>query len=220
MKEADPLAWVDLGRRDFAETAALQESLRGKILAGDASAERLLFVEHAPVVTLGTRGKADDVLADADELSRRGIAVARTTRGGEVTFHGPGQIVIYPVLRLRRGIVEHVRAMADAIVEVAAAHGVSAEFRRACPGVWVGDAKLAAFGVHVHRRVAVHGAAFNVDVALDAFDLIVPCGVRGCRVTSLAHERGGTSVPRAQLIAELATALCRHFERTPVPACA
>jgi Lipoate-protein ligase B len=95
---------------------------------------------------------------------------------------------MYPVMRLDRGVVAHVEAMAYAVVEVAMRHGVEARWRRDCPGVWVGTSKLASVGIHVHRRVATHGVALNVTTALDAFELIVPCGIRGCGVTSLARE--------------------------------
>jgi lipoyl(octanoyl) transferase len=213
--------FTDLGRMPYAEAHALQESLRTRILAGDTEAEQILFVEHPAVMTLGRRAKESDLLVSRSELAGRGIAVERSTRGGEITYHGPGQIVMYPVVTLRRGIVEHVEAMAGAIVEVARGLGIAAEFRRACPGVWVGDAKLAAFGVHVHRRVAIHGAALNVTPDLGAFDLIVPCGIAGCRVTSIA-ALAGDAPPRAVLVDALGRALARRLwpDRAELSACA
>src|SRR6185369_2610929 len=128
---------------------------------------------HEPVITLGRRASAADLLAPADELRRRGIAVHQASRGGAVTYHGPGQLVGYPIVRLDRGVTGHLRAMADGLADVLAAHGVVAEWRRDAPGLWVmGDQrasardqrasagkKIAAFGVHVHHRVAIHGFA-------------------------------------------------------------
>jgi lipoyl(octanoyl) transferase len=189
-----------LGRVGYDEATALQEQLRQRILAGDADDE-LLLLEHDPVITLGRSTDRAHLLASADALAARGIAVVSSSRGGDVTYHGPGQLVAYPVMRLERGVVAHVRAMAEAVIEVARIHGVATHFRRECPGVWIGaespsvDAcgrgrKLAAFGVHVHRRVAIHGVALNVSTALDAFQLIVPCGLAASQPTSLSVETG------------------------------
>jgi lipoate-protein ligase B len=186
-------AW--LGRIGYREAAALQEQLRARILDGDDAAETLLLCEHDPVITLGRGARAEHVLAAPEVLRARGVSVERSTRGGDVTYHGPGQLVAYPVVRLSRGVVAHVEAMAAAAIEVARAHGAQARFRRDCPGVWVGDDKLAAFGVHVHRRVAIHGVALNVSTALDAFELIVPCGLRNTRATSLAALTGRALEP-------------------------
>jgi lipoate-protein ligase B len=197
-----------LGRLGFHAAAELQESLRSRILAGDATAERLLLVEHDPVITLGRAAREDHVLANPDELRVAGVEVARASRGGDVTWHGPGQLVAYPVMRLSRGVVAHVEAMAEAVVAVAASVGVEARFRRDCVGVWVGDEKLASFGVHVHRRVAIHGVALNVAPDLAAFDRIVACGLRGTRPTSLARASG-----RALDVTALARPFAHAFAR-------
>ena len=202
------LRWTWLGRVAYRDAAALQEELRRRILDGDDAAETLLLLEHDPVITLGRSAREAHVLARPDELAARGVAVERSTRGGDVTWHGPGQLVAYPVVRLRRGVVAHVEALAAAAVAVAAADGVRAEFRRDCPGVWAGAAKLASIGVHVHRRVAVHGLALNVATAPDAFDLIVACGLPGARATSLAALSG-----RARAPADVAPAFADAFAR-------
>ena len=185
-----PLPWRWLGRVRHHDAVAEMERLRARILDGDDTAEQLLLLEHAPVITLGKRARDENLLATAAELAARGIEVERTSRGGDITYHGPGQLVAYPVVKLDDGVIKHVERLAAATVAVARAHGVAARFDRDCPGVWVGDAKLAALGVHVHRRVAIHGLAFNVTTALDAFALIVPCGLRNARVTSLAALTG------------------------------
>jgi lipoyl(octanoyl) transferase len=197
----------------YRAAAELQESLRRRILDGDADAERLLLLEHDPVITLGRSAQREHVLASEEALRARGVELERSSRGGDVTYHGPGQLVAYPVLKLERGVVAHVQAMADAAIAVAAAEGVEARFRRDCPGVWCGDgAKLAAFGVHVHRRVAIHGVALNVSTALDAFSLIVPCGLAGTRATSLAAESGRRLEPES-LAAPFAAAFARALGR-------
>ncbi len=178
-----------LGRQPFLATARLQQLLRDRVVDGDLRSEIILGLEHDPVITFGRRACAEHLLVSSAELARRGITVAEADRGGDVTYHGPGQLVVYPVMRLRRGIVAHVRALADAAISVAARFGVQAEFRRDCPGVWVGDRKLASIGVHVHHGVATHGIALNLTTALDNFTLIRACGL-DARPTSLSQLCG------------------------------
>jgi lipoyl(octanoyl) transferase len=193
----------------FAETSALQERLRAEVLAG-AGPETLLFCEHDPVITLGRSAEAAHVLASASELARRGVTVARATRGGDVTYHGPGQLVGYPVVRLRGGVVDHMTAMARAIASVLAGLGLVAIWRREAPGLWItrdgADEKICAFGIHIRARVAIHGFALNVGTNLDAFDLIVPCGLTGARTTSIA--RMGITPPSLE---DLAARVARAF---------
>jgi lipoyl(octanoyl) transferase len=210
---AAALRVVWLGRIGYAAAAELQERLRAQILAGDEQAEALLCLEHDPVITLGRTAETGHVLAGEEALRARGVTLARSSRGGDVTYHGPGQLVAYPVMRLPHGVLAHVQAMARAVIAVAASHGVEATFRRDCPGVWVGADKLAAFGVHVHRRVAIHGVALNVSTALDAFDLIVPCGLKGTRATSL-EALARRSIPLESSVAPFAAAFCQAIGRT------
>jgi lipoyl(octanoyl) transferase len=201
--------WRWLGRVPFAETAALQERLREDVLA-DRGPETLLLCEHDPVITLGRSARAEHVLASADDLARRGVVVHPASRGGDVTYHGPGQLVGYPVLRLRGGLVAHLEAMARGLAALLAPLGVDARFRRDAPGLWTDPgngsplAKVCAFGVHVRHRVAIHGFALNVTTALDAFDLIVPCGLRGAAVTSIAALMG--AAPTVDALAPRAAA--------------
>jgi lipoate-protein ligase B len=169
----------------FAPAAALQERLRGDLLAG-IGPETLLLLEHAPVITLGRSASPANVLAPAAELARRGIDLVPTSRGGDVTYHGPGQLVGYPIVRLRGGVVAHMTGMARAIAAVLAEYGIDARWRREAAGLWVGDAKICAFGVHVRSRVTMHGFALNVAADLSSFELIVPCGIAGARTTSMA----------------------------------
>jgi lipoyl(octanoyl) transferase len=185
------LRWSWLGRVPYAEAVAQMEALRARILAGDDDAQTLLLLEHPPTITLGRRARAEHILASAPELAARGVTVTPSSRGGDVTYHGPGQLVAYAVVRLDGGVVAHVERLANAAVAVAAPFGIRARYQRDLVGVWTeSGAKLAAIGVHVHRRVAMHGLALNVTTALDHFGLIVPCGLGDTRVTSIAAETG------------------------------
>jgi len=158
------------------------------------------------VITLGRSARPSNVLASAAELARRGIALERISRGGDVTFHGPGQLVGYPVVRLRSGVVEHMTAMARALIAVLAGMGVEALWRRDTPGLWVDGAKICAFGVNVRRRVAIHGFALNLAIDPAAFALIVPCGLPDARLTSVAALTGVASAPET-IAARVASAL-------------
>ena len=189
----------------FAPTAALQERLRADLLAGRRP-ETLLLLEHDPVITLGRSARPEHVHLPEPELARRGISLVQTGRGGDVTYHGPGQLVGYPIVRLRAGVVGHMTAMARAVAAVLAEQGVDARWRRDTPGLWVGDAKICAFGVHVRQRVSIHGFALNVAPDLAAFELIVPCGIAGVRTTSLA-ALGIAPPPLPDLAARVAARL-------------
>jgi lipoyl(octanoyl) transferase len=197
--------WAWLGRVPYGATAALQERLRQQVAAG-VGPETLLLLEHQPVITLGRSADPAHVLAAPDELQRRGITVHHSARGGDVTYHGPGQLVGYPIVRLRAGIVGHMRAMADGLADVLATHGIAARWDREAPGLWVDEAgappaKIAAFGVHVRQRVSIHGFALNVASDLDAFRLIVPCGLSDARVTSMKRLLGD-GAPAVDALAE------------------
>jgi lipoyl(octanoyl) transferase len=209
--------WVWLGRAPYAEVLALQEQIRDGVIAGTVP-ETLLLVEHAPVITLGRNANPANVLASPELLQERGIQVLRVSRGGDVTFHGPGQLVGYPVFRTRDGVRAHVASMGEAILAVLAEVGVRAEWRLSHPGIWVGDKKICAVGVHVRRRVAMHGFALNVSVDLDNFASIVPCGLRAFGVTSIAEVSG--ELPTMDGMAErtayaFARAFAVQLERIP-----
>ncbi len=166
-----------LGRVPYQQTWNLQERLRVGVLAGGP--EVILLCEHPPVLTLGRNATTDDILVEEATLRTNGIDSVRTSRGGRVTYHGPGQLVIYPIVRLPKGVIAHVKWLAAAAVEVAAELGVCATYDRQRIGVFVGTRKLAAIGLHVSRRVAIHGLALNVTREATAiFDRgwFVPCG--------------------------------------------
>ncbi|HTM22930.1 MAG TPA: lipoyl(octanoyl) transferase LipB [Kofleriaceae bacterium] len=181
-----------LGRLGYAEAVAAQEAVRERILGGDERAASVLLCEHPPVITRGRSARAGHVVAAGGELARLGVQVHDSSRGGDVTYHGPGQLMVYPVVRLRRGVVVHLETVAGVLAEVAAELGApGARFRRAPTGLWLGEAKLAACGLHVRRGVAIHGFALDVDTPPAMWRLIVPCGIQGVRTVSLAAAAGG-----------------------------
>ena len=210
-----------MGRVPFGPTVELQERIRRDVLA-ERGAETLLLLEHHPVITLGRSAEPAHVLAAEPDLARRGVELHRASRGGDVTFHGPGQLVGYPVVRLDRGVVGHLHAMADGLCTVLTRLGIEATWRRDAPGLWVptagGQAKICSFGVHIQHRVAIHGFALNVTVDLDAFGMIVPCGLSGVEMTSIQRQldAGELSSPAPGLPAlasEVAVAFGRSFGR-------
>lgn len=155
--------------------------------------DALLLLEHPHVYTLGRNAQAENVLTSRERLAALGAEVFETDRGGDVTYHGPGQLVGYPILDLtahRRDLAWYMRSLEQVLIETAADFGVQADRIPGCTGVWVGDAKLAAMGVHVSRWVTSHGFALNVSTDLTFFDHIVPCGIRNKRVTSLEKLLG------------------------------
>jgi lipoyl(octanoyl) transferase len=195
--EIGPLAVVWLGRLPYREGWALQKRLADERSRGEIG-DVLLLVEHEPVLTLGRHADETHVRASAAELDRRGIELIRVERGGEVTYHGPGQLVAYPVLALsRRGLLLRplVRALESAMVETCAAFGVAAARREGHPGCWIDPdgprpRKIGALGIRVERGVSYHGIALNVDPVLGDFDLIDACGMPDAVSTSIALEAG------------------------------
>ena len=183
----------DLGRdADYEAVAALQESLLADRLAGRVP-DTLLLLEHAPVFTLGRSGGAANILWSDAELAQRGIARRQATRGGNVTYHGPGQLVGYPIVHLGEAgltLLAYIHALEEALLRVLAACGVEGRRDPRNRGVWVGNDKIAALGIRVSRQVAMHGFALNVNPRLEDYRGIVPCGLPDAGVTSLARIAG------------------------------
>ena len=191
-----------LGRIDYREALALQKRLVDE-RASSRIADQLLLLEHPPVLTLGRYSDPAHILASPLELRARGMEVIRVERGGEVTYHGPGQLVAYPIVALaRRGLLVRpfVRALEAALVATCAEHGVAAERRDGHPGCWCDAAgqdprKIGAVGLRVERGVTYHGIALNVTVDLADFNLIDACGMPGVASTSIAAERDDPVAP-------------------------
>ena len=204
-----PLAVRRLGLMQYAEALELQGSLVEQRRAG-AISDQLLLVEHPAVLTLGVRGDAgrSHILASDTELSARQIDVFETRRGGDVTYHGPGQIVGYPIIDLnpdRRDVHKYVRDLEDVLMRVAANYGIQTRRIPGLTGVWAGEEKLAAIGVRIQRWVTSHGFALNHTTDLSQFGLIVPCGIPDRGVTSL--EQLGCTASRV----EVETQIAAHF---------
>lgn len=180
---------VDLGRTDYREGLRVQESMVRHVGAGDAP-ETLVLAEYSPVITLGKTADARNVLWSRDALAADGIDLVATDRGGDVTYHGPGQLVGYPILDLRRrgkDLGAYVRRLEDVLIGTVAAFGIEAARWPGRTGVWVGDRKIAAIGIHVSRWITSHGFALNVEPDLAHFGAIVPCGIRDAGVTSIVE---------------------------------
>ncbi|MGH9565836.1 MAG: lipoyl(octanoyl) transferase LipB [Candidatus Angelobacter sp.] len=205
-----------LGRLDYATGLELQETVVHLVKEGRIG-HTLLLLEHPPVITLGRNADRQNVVASPDFLSGKGIELFETNRGGDVTFHGPGQLVGYPVFDLRAfspriGAVDFVRKLEESLIRTCGDLGVPTERVAGLTGVWTQDhpaAKIAAIGVHISHAVTSHGFALNVNTNLDYFKLIIPCGISDKPVTSLAQEMQQTffgrdkTVPGLEEVAEL-----------------
>ncbi len=194
-----PLSVCYLGRMDYAVVLALQETLVKAKLAGDEK-DDLLLVEHPPVYTLGRGAKEADLLGAPERL---GVPVFRVGRGGGATFHGPGQVVGYPIVHLHpsgRDVHRYVRLLERSLLETCAHFGVETSSRHGQSGAWVGEEKIASIGVGVRRGVTCHGVALNVTTDISYFDHIVPCRVSDLRVTTLEKVLGWA--PEFQTVAK------------------
>jgi lipoyl(octanoyl) transferase len=211
------ISLIQLGTIDYATGQRLQQqlvALRKEEKIGDV----LLLLEHSPVITLGRNAKAANVIASRQLLAQRGVELFECDRGGDVTFHGPGQIVGYPIFDLRGyaspdskrktlGVVEFVRRLEDALMRTCADFAISTKRVAGLTGVWTeNEAKVAAIGVHISRFVTSHGFALNVNTDLSYFDLIVPCGITSKPVTSMQQELG-----RALDLNAVAESVSRNF---------
>ncbi len=196
----------------YADALALQRSLVEERRAGTVG-DQLLFVEHPHVLTLGVRGDGGrgHILATSEALASKGVEIHETGRGGDITYHGPGQIVGYPIIDLkpdRCDVHRYVRDLEEVLIRTSADYGPAAARIDGLTGVWIGSEKLAAIGVRIARWITSHGFAFNVSTDLDYFNLIVPCGIADRGVTSLARLLG-RSIERAEVEDRIAS----HFQQ-------
>lgn len=210
-----------LGTVPYAEALELQKELVEARKTG-AIPDQLLLLQHPPVITLGVKARSDrsHVLATDESLDEQGVELFETGRGGDVTYHGPGQLVGYPILDLRPDrcdVHRYVRDLEAALILVAESFGVQAGRVAGLTGVWVGDDKLAAIGVRISRWITSHGFAFNVGTDLSHFDLIVPCGITDRGVTSL-DVLLGRAVPMVAVEEAAIAAMASVFGRVAVPA--
>jgi lipoate-protein ligase B len=182
------LGVVQLGVVPYGEALELQLRLR-EARQSDEIADTLLLLEHPPVYTRGRRTEPHDLPMGEDWYRAHGIEVYDADRGGRVTYHGPGQLVGYPIMRIG-DVPEYVHTMEKAVIAALGDEGIEAEVRDGLTGIWAGDAKIGSIGVHLNRGVSTHGFAVNVDNDLQPFEWIVPCGLDGVRMTSVSKETG------------------------------
>src|SRR3954463_10039458 len=182
---------ADLGTLPYAAALELQRAVARARISGAIDEDVLLLVEHPPVITLGRSSKAQHLLASPALLAARGVDLFEVERGGDVTFHGPGQLVGYPIVDLKRHKQDlhwYLRQVEEALIRGIATLGIAAERRAGLTGVWTQGRKLASIGVHARDWVTWHGFALNVTTDLSYFDLIVPCGIADVQMTSVARE--------------------------------
>lgn len=199
-----------LGTIDYAEAHRLQKELQSKRIRGEIS-DIVLLLEHPPVFTMGRSAKAQHVVAPPELLKARGIQVHEVGRGGDVTYHGPGQLVAYPIIDLkpdRKDVRKYVASLEETMIRTCAGFGLPAGRVEGLNGAWIGDRKVGAVGVRISRWVTMHGLALNVNSDLRQFEMIVPCGIQDKGVTSLSAELG-----RTVRVTDVVEPLARHFAR-------
>lgn len=194
---------MDLGRLGYRETYARQLEVWAEVHT-QSRPDTLILVEHDPVLTLGANFHSDNLILTRAEYASRGIAIEETDRGGDVTYHGPGQLVAYPIFDLRRrgqDLHRWLRDIEQAVIQAMTTLGLKGERKPPHTGVWIHDRKVCAIGIKVKRWVSLHGLALNCDLDLRVFDLFVPCGIREYGVTSLSQElRRPFTVPEAKAV--------------------
>lgn len=205
---------LDLGLREYREVWDVQHRIHEAVRDG-REPDTWIIVEHPPVITLGRNAKRENLLIERDALAARGVDVVDIERGGDVTYHGPGQLVVYPIRKLGRfrEIVPLVRALEGAVVETIARYGIDGNRWSDHAGVWVGRDQICAIGLAVQKMVSLHGIALNVSTELDYDRLINPCGLTDRGITSIAKETGRTTTlgeVKTVLVQELARAF--NFE--------
>jgi lipoyl(octanoyl) transferase len=206
-----------LGLVEYDDGLDLQERFREGVGAGEVP-DQLLLLQHPPIVTLGRNAGDENLILSPEELAARGIEFHRTGRGGDVTYHGPGQLVGYPILDLdpdRRDVRRYVRDLEETLIRTLADFDVAAGRVAGLTGVWIGDFKIAAIGVRISRWITTHGFAFNLGTDLDAFDLIVPCGIRDRGVTTLERVLG-EPVAWSEVCERYVARFAEVFDRRPV----
>jgi lipoate-protein ligase B len=208
---------LDLGRQRYGEVLDLQRRLCRERVQRLRSEDVLLLVEHDPVITLGRGTRETSLPLSRDALEARGLEVFEVERGGDVTMHAPGQLVGYPIFDLQRHRPDlhwYLRQLEEALIVALGRLGIAAERNPGLTGVWTGGRKIASIGIHVKQWVTFHGFALNVTTAMDLFDLIVPCGIPGVTMTSVARELGGETPDLGERVRrEVVDAFSRVFER-------
>lgn len=200
------LRWAYLGRLDYRTAYDLQNRLRRGIVSGD-SGDTLLMLEHPPVITLGRSAQTKNVLISDAQRAAKGVDLVHVDRGGDVTYHGPGQLVGYPIRHIGRAVRQHVQAISETLSAWLATQGVAAAWRDDAPGLWTDAGKIAAVGVDARGGVAIHGFSLNLQVNLDDYQMLIPCGSKA-PVTSL-HVLTGSEADLPQAAEAIAPMLAK-----------
>ncbi len=203
---------VELPRSAYRDVLAMQRTIHDEVARG-VRPDTWIVVEHEPVITLGRRAVRENVLLSPAMLAERGVDLVEVERGGDATYHGPGQLVVYPIMRLERfrEVVPLVSALEASVVRMLAGFGIAATGRSEHRGVYVGDAAICAIGLAVKRMTSMHGLALNVSTPLDYDKLIVPCGMPAFGITSMSHELS-RRVPLENARDALLSSLCETFD--------
>jgi len=218
-RNSQPVYSLDLGLIDYPAAWALQQKLVAARVENRIARDILLFLEHPPVFTLGRRGGLENLLVSESFLQDAGVPVIQAERGGVITYHGPGQIVVYPIMNLharRIGVKDFVAAMEEAMLQTAAHWHIAAGRNPVNSGIWVGNQKMGSIGIALRKGVSFHGLALNVNLDLTPFSWIQPCGLQGVSMTSLKNELG-RELPLNEVLKvlknQLAAALEIPFEK-------
>ena len=210
---------VPLGRVAYEEALELQRHIARDRISGALPQDVLLLVEHPPVVTLGRASKGKHLIASPEFLRSKGVELFEVERGGDVTFHGPGQLVGYPIVDLKRHRLDlhwYLRKIEEALINTLADYDIVAERNPSFTGVWTKGRKIASIGVHARDWVTWHGFALNVTTDLSYFDLMVPCGIDGVVMTSIARELGIDDISARDVIERVSAKFAAAFDLTPV----
>jgi lipoate-protein ligase B len=210
---------VPLGRVAYEEALELQRHIARDRISGALPQDVLLLVEHPPVVTLGRASKGKHLIASPEFLRSKGVELFEVERGGDVTFHGPGQLVGYPIVDLKRHRLDlhwYLRKIEEALINTLADYEIVAERNPSFTGVWTKGKKIASIGVHARDWVTWHGFALNVTTDLSYFDLMVPCGIDGVVMTSIGRELGTDDVSMQDVIERVSAKFAAAFDLTPV----
>jgi lipoate-protein ligase B len=207
--------WTYLGLINYKKALKIQHHIRESLL-NKKGEETLLTLEHNPVITLGKSAKIKDLLLPLDKLYSLGIDIEYTDRGGQITYHGPGQLVGYPIIKLskNKGIKWFLEIIGRSLKEVLKKYNVPSYWNKEKIGLWVQDKKIASIGINIHRRVTTHGFALNVNSDLRCFDYIIPCGLKGVRFISL-KEILKREIPLEEIARKTSEILIKYLEREP-----
>ncbi len=183
---------IDCGTKDYQSVLALQENTLQNLLGGTGK-DTVFIVEHPPVITLGARDSANKLAKDSDTIKQAGIEIFQIRRGGGITAHNPGQLVVYPIINLKKhllGVSDFVRMLEKIGIELLGELGLNCSTIKGYPGLWIQERKIASIGVQIKKWITCHGMAININNDLSIFDLIVPCGLENVKMTSVENELG------------------------------